>query len=139
MNNIEEILKKAEITPTANRILVYRKLSESSKPMSLTELEILLDTVDKSTISRTLTLFKSQGLLHSFNDGSGSTKYEICRCVDENKNNDRHVHFRCEKCGETVCLNDIKVPNVKLPEGYIIHEISYIINGECSECTKRTK
>ena len=46
--------------------------------MSVTDLEDKLDTVDKSTIFRTLTLFLSHHLIHGVDDGSGSLKYAVC-------------------------------------------------------------
>lgn len=133
---VENILKKVGINPTPVRILVYKCLMDNSVPASLSEIEHILDTVDKSTISRTLSLFKQHHLLHSFNDGSGSVKYELCLSHDHENHDDSHVHFRCEKCGTTICLTSINVPKVELPQGYKSHETSYIISGICSSCNR---
>ncbi|MCH5228768.1 MAG: transcriptional repressor [Muribaculaceae bacterium] len=133
MEEINKILKVSDISPTPIRILVYRCLRESVTPISLTDIEIALDTVDKSTISRTLNLFKNHHLIHSFNDGSGSVKYELCKCSDE-FHDDEHVHFRCEQCGLTICLPTVRVPRVKIPEGYKIKDINYVITGVCNRC-----
>ena len=46
--------------------------------VSMPELERLLPTVDKSTISRALTLFLAHGLIHAVDDGSGTMKYNVC-------------------------------------------------------------
>ena len=48
-------------------------------PASLFELEAELETLDKSTISRSLALLLEHHAIHSFEDGSGSIKYEICQ------------------------------------------------------------
>ena len=136
MNEIEKFLKEKGITPTPVRILLYNSLKNSLSPVSLTELEISLESIDKSTISRTLNTFKSHHLIHSFSDGSGSVKYELCLSEQHEKDNDQHVHFRCEKCGKTICFSDIKIPKVELPENYKIHECNYIISGICCECSK---
>lgn len=133
MNEIKEILRGKGISPTPVRILVYRCLRESSSPKSLSDLEIALESVDKSTISRTLSLFRENRLLHCFNDGSGSVKYELCK-GSHTEEDDSHVHFRCEKCGETICLKTLSVPHVILPEGYEAHESNFIITGICSRC-----
>lgn len=45
----------------------------------MSELEDALESVDKSTVFRTLSLFAARHLLHEIEDGSGSTKYCICR------------------------------------------------------------
>ena len=134
---IEIILQKAGIHATPVRFLVYKCLKESKRPVSLSDIEISLNTVDKSTISRTLNLFKTHHMVHSINDGSGSVKYEICKGRDEEDHEDMHVHFRCETCGETYCMNSVKIPQVKLPAGYHIHEINYIMSGICADCTQK--
>lgn len=138
MKDIEDNLQHSGITPTPVRILVYRCLKKASSPLSLSDIETKLDSVDKSTISRTLSTFREHHLLHSFNDGSGSMKYELCNSHNEGLHDDMHVHFRCEKCGVTTCLTSIGIPQVTLPEGYQAHEISYIISGLCSTCSKQS-
>ena len=65
-----------DIRPTAIRVLVLRTLLEMKQAMSVSDLEAQLDTVDKSTIFRTLTLFLSHHLIHGVDDGSGYVK--IC-------------------------------------------------------------
>ena len=137
IEHIKEIFKSAGMPGTPVRILVYRQLLNSENPLSLTDLESLLESVDKSTISRTLATFKKLHLVHSFNDGSGSVKYEICHSHFSEKDEDKHIHFRCEKCGQTICLNWISVPVVKLPEGYIANEYNYVVSGICAECNQK--
>lgn len=137
MKEIEIILESKGITPTPVRKLVYKCLSEASASMSLSDMEKILESIDKSTISRTLSLFRNHHLLHSFNDGSGSVKYELCKAKEEDIDDDTHVHFRCEQCGDTICLSSIRIPEVILPEGYSIHEVNYIITGICGRCSNR--
>ena len=134
MTEVDKILSEAGITPTPVRLMVYKCLANSKTPMSLSDLEDELESIDKSTISRTLSTFKNSHLLHSFNDGSGSVKYEICYSSDHGTHNDMHVHFHCEKCGETICLPDVSVPHVDLPHNYVSHEVSYLIKGLCPKC-----
>ena len=137
LNEIEDILSQHGVTPTSVRILVYKTLDKALLPMSLSDIEESLDTVDKSTISRTLNTFKNKGLLHYFNDGSGSSKYEICRSVHHSGKDDRHVHFRCVKCGLTTCLSEVRIPEVSLPENYLVNDINYMITGVCARCNAR--
>lgn len=55
----EEKLKDKGVRPTAARILILQKLSEQTYPISLLELEAQLETLDKSTISRSLAILWS--------------------------------------------------------------------------------
>lgn len=134
-NDIDEILQNHGITPTPVRHMVYRSLQDSLNPISLLELEMHLETVDRSSISRTLTTFRNNHLVHAFNDGSGSVKYEICD-ANSHSISDMHIHFHCTKCGVTKCLPSIKMPAVELPEGYLPENVNYVISGICPECNK---
>lgn len=137
-DEIKAIFSRAGIGETPVRILVYRYLSACHAPVSLGELETALESVDKSTISRTLSTFRNSRLVRSFNDGSGSLKYEICATSDNGMGRfERHIHFRCEECGTTTCLNDLKVPEVALPHGYKVNEVNYLVTGFCPECSKK--
>ena len=133
--DIIALFKEVKLSATPIRLLVYKSLKESDSPLSLSDVETILETVDKSTISRTLATFKKHHLVHSFSDGSGSVKYEICTSLNDGKHEDSHVHFRCRKCGETICFNEVHIPKVDLPSGYKEEETSYVITGICSLCS----
>ena len=51
-----DLLSKREIQPTAIRILVLQAMLKAGRSVSLLDLEKILDTVDKSSIFRTITL-----------------------------------------------------------------------------------
>lgn len=133
----EEKLKDKGVRPTAARILILQKLSELTRPVSLFELEAQFGTLDKSTISRTLSVLLEHHAIHSFEDGSGSMKYEICRSPSNTCYiGDRHVHFYCEICHKTECISNVKIPVVQLPEGYVIDTINYTVKGICPACRR---
>lgn len=71
-----DLLAKREIQPTAIRILVLQAMLKAGRSVSLLDLEKILDTVDKSSIFRTITLFLSHHLVHSIDDG---TALQICQ------------------------------------------------------------
>ena len=130
----EKLLLLHGIRPTANRILVARVIIGSDHPVSQMEIEDLLQTVDRSTVSRAVTLFQEAGLLHSVDDGSGMMKYEICHAGGEAADDDAHVHFHCRKCGQTLCFTHIPVPKVDIPEGFVAEHTNYVITGVCPQC-----
>ena len=55
-----DLLAKREIQPTAIRILVLQAMLKAGRSVSLLDLEKILDTVDKSSIFRTITLSNMQ-------------------------------------------------------------------------------
>lgn len=136
----EEIIHKLEsrkIKPTANRILVLRTLAHSSHPVSIADLEDKIVTLDKSSIFRALTLFLEHDLVHAIEDGSGSLKYEMCLGEHKHSLHDQHVHFYCEVCNKTYCIDNVPVPIVDLPDGFLPHTINYIVKGVCVKCRNK--
>ena len=59
-------LDRRGIKPTAIRLLVIKAMMQAERAVSLLDLETLLDTVDKSTISRTIALFSGKARLVYF-------------------------------------------------------------------------
>lgn len=133
---ILDLMERHGVKPTANRIIIVRTLSESNGPMSLTELEYKILTIDKSSISRALALFRKQHLVHTIESGE-SVRYELCLSHSCDKDDDRHVHFYCERCHRTTCLDDCPVPEVELPVGYVQISAEHIVRGICPDCKRR--
>ncbi|MBR5695086.1 MAG: transcriptional repressor [Paludibacteraceae bacterium] len=133
MKTEEEILNGKGVKPTANRMLVLRALLRMERPSSLSELEDELPDMDKSSIFRTLNLFREHHVTHEVDDGT-AIRYEVCHGEKECSITDMHTHFHCEICHETTCLHDIQVPIVQLPEGYETQSINYMIKGICPRC-----
>ncbi len=136
MDDISQVvlLSQHDIKPTANRILVAKALDTAGRPLSMTELETKLQTVDKSVISRTLALFREHHMVHVIEDGSDGVRYELCRSHDLDHDDDMHVHFYCERCHRTYCLEGIKIPPVELSGGFIMNSVNYIVKGLCPHC-----
>lgn len=132
-----EKLQNRDIRPTAMRLLILQQMFRGDQALSLPDLEHLLPTIDKSTISRTLSLFLLHQLIHAIDDGSGAVKYAVCddgcECIPE----DEHTHFYCTECNRTFCLKNIHVPTVSLPDGFTLQNINYVIKGLCPECNER--
>lgn len=133
---IENILIAKGIRPTSNRVLVYRELAESSHPVGLLDLEASLSPMDKGSIFRVLDLFAEKDLVHIIEDGSRSSKYELCHNQSGHNHRDQHIHFFCENCKDTYCFEDIPVPEVKIPSGFRIHSVNYVLKGRCPKCDK---
>ena len=81
------------IKPTANRIVIARALASADRPMSMTELEESILTIDKSNIFRALTTFKEHHFVHVIENGSDGVRYALCRSHSRQNDEDVHVHF----------------------------------------------
>jgi Fur family ferric uptake transcriptional regulator len=93
------------------------------------------DAIDRVTIYRTLQTFEEKGLIHSIPTADNSVKYALCKeqCEDGH-HHDNHVHFICDACGKTICLDDVLVPEVKLPKGFQVQQSNMVVNGICGDC-----
>ena len=105
--NTEQILAhlaRHNVKSTANRILIAEAISKHNGPVSMKELETKLQTIDKSSIFRTLTLFSNHHVVHQMEDGNDIVRYELCMSNDDETDSDMHAHFYCEQCQRTtVC------------------------------------
>ena len=138
--NSQDIISRLEskgIRPTANRILVMKTLMGEQNPQSLSNLERKMVSMDKSSFFRTLTLFLEHDVVHAFEDGRGVLCYELCEEKGACDHHDGHIHFYCESCQRSFCMEDIHIPSFELPEGFYPHSISFVIKGECPECRKK--
>ena len=133
---LEERLEAKEIRPTANRILILDALDNASNPVSLSDLETKIESMDKSSIFRTLTLFLEKDIVHSFEDGRGIINYELCTEEGHCDHSDAHIHFYCELCHRSYCMEHIDLDWVKVPDGFTPKAYSFVIKGICPQCMK---
>lgn len=136
---IENQLKLHNIRPTATRILILKEMFKYKNTFNLTDIEIAIDTIDKSTIYRTIILFEEQHLLHSVQDGTGSIKYCICKQDHTCSLDELHAHFHCEICKQTFCIENEHIPLISLEEGFIAKSINYTIKGICPKCINKKR
>jgi Fur family transcriptional regulator, ferric uptake regulator len=94
------------------------------------------DRFDRVTIYRTLKTFLEKGIIHKVLDDEGM-RYALCRerCSEHNHHHD-HVHFKCNECGQTNCLENLHIPAVQLPKGYKAQEVNLLIQGLCASCSE---
>ena len=135
-NEHTSLLGDHGIKPTANRLLIVKALASQHHPVSVKDLEDSLLTLDKSSIFRVLTLFREHHLVHAIETGEGIVKYELCQSHNEEEDDDEHVHFYCERCHRTICLHDIPVPQIAVPEGYRAEGTNVLVRGICERCLK---
>jgi len=97
-------------------------------------LEDALSDVDRVTIYRTLNSFEEKGIVHRIQGADNEVKYAFCSShCHEGKHDDNHVHFTCNECDKTYCIEQ-ELPTVNLPEGYHMTKISVLSEGTCKNC-----
>ncbi|MGY6744996.1 MAG: Fur family transcriptional regulator [Cecembia sp.] len=138
VQNPTKILKDHQLRITSCRKEVLRTFIEKKSALSHSDLEdILKEAFDRVTIYRTLKTFLETDLIHKVLDDSGATKYALCTHGHKgtHSHDHEHVHFKCESCGRTICIDEVSLPKIKLPDGYVNKEVNLLVTGICSQCS----
>ncbi len=135
-NSIEQVLESHNIRVTAMRILIYKFLAEKQVAVTLSDIEDDFEKSDRTTLYRTIKTFEEKGIVHQIDAGSSITKYALCEqgCNCEIET-DLHLHFHCHNCNETVCLTAHKIPQIKVPDGFVSENVNLVIKGICDKCS----
>ncbi|MEZ4685291.1 MAG: transcriptional repressor [Bacteroidia bacterium] len=137
MSKTATILSRHSLRRTAPRQAVLEVFVNEQTALSQPEIEhILHEQCDRVTIYRTLTTFLENGLIHKVLDDAGAAKYALCAhdCESTHQHQHNHVHFKCELCGQTRCLEQVHAPKFNLPEGFVIRETNVLLQGICEDC-----
>lgn len=132
-SNTEKLLVDHGIRPTAIRTLVLRNIGSLPEVFTLADAEELMESVDRSTLFRTLELFTEGGLLHVDTAG-GVKKYCLCTCHDHSHHKETHIHATCRICGQTFCIKHFRADLPPLPEGFRAEQVAYTVEGVCAKC-----
>lgn len=133
--HVKRILNDFNLKSTPCRSMVLTLLRNNERAMASAEIEQQIDqTIDRVTVYRTLKTFLDKGLIHKVLDDEGVAKYALCQECSSEGHNHEHVHFKCESCGQTQCLDDVQIPEIKLPKGFRSRQKNILIQGRCDRC-----
>jgi len=132
---IETILKSHNLRVTDCRIDVIRHFLDKKEALSQGDLENKFTHYDRVTLYRTLNSFLESGILHKIPNERGAATYGLCydTCTPGHHVHN-HIHFKCNNCGQIECLDDNEIPDVSVPNGYIMDRINLIVDGICAKC-----
>lgn len=137
MSDLKQLLKDHGLKFTENRRAILEVFKSSEYALAYSDLDSSLKSkLDKVTVYRTLKSFEESGIIHEVLDGSSHVKYALCHSgsCSSHDHHDSHVHFKCDKCEKTFCLDEVKVPQITLPQGYTSASQSIFVNGVCTAC-----
>ena len=141
MKEIASILKEGNLSITVSRQKILQLFLNSGGALSHADIERKAgEHFDRVTIYRTLQTFVEKGLIHTIPTSDNSIKYALCKndCIGGH-HHDHHVHFVCNVCNNTFCLDDVVTPAISLPFGYNLSEIDVVVKGICRKCNAEKK
>lgn len=133
---IADTLKKHQLSITDARKKILSFFLESNSALAHADIEQKSSTeFDRVTIYRTLQTFVEKGIIHTIPTTDNSVRYAVCKdeCAAGHHNDD-HVHFICDDCGTTYCLEQVSVPKIKLPKGFKATQTDLVVSGVCNKC-----
>jgi len=133
---LKQILKSRKLHITSCRLHVLGLCMTADGALTQRALEKKLSQYDRVTLYRTLNSFLESGIIHKIPNSEGSAAYG--KCLTESRSGQlqhNHIHFKCNTCGQILCLEDQPIPQISLPEGYLVESANMIIDGCCLACS----
>ena len=136
MEALLDILKKNLLSVTDGRKKILELFLHSDGALAHADIEKNTgENFDRVTVYRTLQTFVDKGIIHIIPTADNSILYALCKDnCEAGHHHDDHVHFVCDDCSKTICLEEVTVPNVKLPKGFKPKHAAMVVNGICSDC-----
>ncbi|PIQ49589.1 MAG: transcriptional repressor [Cytophagales bacterium CG12_big_fil_rev_8_21_14_0_65_40_12] len=134
--HVKTLLKDHDLRLTQGRADVIEVFLNNNIAISHADIESAVDgKYDRVTIYRTLKSFLDRGMIHKILDDKGGIRYALCadECSDGDHQHN-HIHFKCNECEQTICLEHVEIPSVKLPRGFTAEESNFLITGICDKC-----
>lgn len=134
--SLHNILKRNQLSVTDSRKKILELFQANKGALAHNDIEKRTgEKFDRVTIYRTLQTFVEKGILHTIPTADNSVLYALCKdeCTTGH-HHDNHVHFICDKCNVTYCLDSVVTPEVKLPNGFNPAVIDVVVTGICKNC-----
>lgn len=134
---IHDILRSKHLTVTQSRKTILALFQGNMGALAHNDIEKKTgEKFDRVTIYRTLQTFVDKGILHTIPTADNAVLYALCKveCTITGHHHDNHVHFICDKCNITYCLDSVVTPEVRLPRGFKPKVIDVVVTGVCKNC-----
>ena len=133
---IDELLRKSQLSVTGGRRKILELFLQHDGALSHSDIEKKAgEKFDRVTVYRTLQAFVEKGLIHSIPTPDNSIRYALCKDdCSGGQHRDDHVHFICNSCGNTICLEEVVIPAIRLPRGYLAQQVEMLVSGVCKGC-----
>lgn len=136
---ITETLRRNQLSITDSRKKILALFIRTNGALAHADIEKESGTeFDRVTVYRTLQTFVEKGIIHTIPSADNSVRYALCKdACTEGHHHDDHVHFMCDDCGTTYCLDNVSVPSVSLPNGFMVTQTDVVVSGKCRNCVEK--
>jgi Fur family ferric uptake transcriptional regulator len=129
-DDVKARIRQAGLKFTGPRAAVLRALAQASAPVSHADVvaAVATDGFEGPTVYRNLIDLEGAGLVHRFDLGDHTWRYELRKDVD-----DGHAHFVCGSCGAVECLPEASV-TLKKAGSRVGRVAEILLKGSCRTC-----
>lgn len=133
---VANVLRRNNLSVTDSRKKIVQLFLEQTGALAHGDIERKAgEKFDRVTIYRTLQTFVDKGIIHTIPTADNSIRYALCKDeCSEGHHHDHHIHFVCNKCQNTYCLDDVVTPEIRLPKGYLAGHVEVVVEGVCKNC-----
>jgi len=134
--SVNELLRRNQLSVTDSRKKILELFQGQKGALAHSDIEKRTgEKFDRVTIYRTLQTFVEKGIIHTIPTADNSVLYALCKdeCTSGH-HHDNHVHFVCDNCNVTYCLDSVVTPEVKLPTGFKPKQLDLLVTGICKNC-----
>jgi len=137
-DTFNDLLRRNQLSITDSRIAILELFNNSNSALAHADIEKATnEKYDRVTIYRTLQTFVEKGIIHTIPTTDNSVLYALCKdSCSSGHHHDNHVHFICDECGTTYCLDNVIIPEIVLPEGFIAERKDVVVSGICKTCNR---
>lgn len=127
----KQIIKQANLKATSNRISILELLNKLQQPLDISQIRNKLNnTIDTTTIYRTLEKFVEQGIVKKIDFQDGKYRYEL--------ELHHHHHLVCKNCNSITAIHECSVNELKgkiqAAYGFKVTNHSLEFFGLCKNC-----
>jgi Fur family ferric uptake transcriptional regulator len=138
VEQVIETLKKNQLSITDSRKTILQLFMQSDGALAHMDIENNTgEEFDRVTIYRTLQTFVDKGIIHTIPSSDNAIRYALCKdACGEGHHHDNQIHFMCDCCGTTYCLDHVQVPTFQLPGGFLAARTDMVVSGSCNRCNQ---
>lgn len=135
-NAVTDILKRNQMSVTDSRKKILELFQQANGALAHADIENQTgEQFDRVTIYRTLQTFVEKGIIHTIPTVDNSVLYALCKDeCGEGHHHDNHIHFICDNCNTTFCLDHVSIPKVDMPKGFKAKQTDVVVSGICNNC-----
>lgn len=133
----QQLLRDTGARVTRPRVRVLDFLLEKNAPLTHHEIleQLPGDAFDAVTLYRVLEWLTERAIVHRIAGADQVWRFSASAAGETGNTRHEHAHFQCTRCDGVTCFTDVPVPQrVKMPDGFINHEVDVLIRGTCPQC-----